>query len=77
VVLTLLSHEGQSVQAIAFIRGVCRQTISVWLTNWETKGLGGLFDKPGRGRRKKLSIEDISAALTLVNESPRSLKHVL
>jgi len=72
----LLSHEGQSVQAIASIHGVSRQTIAIWLKNWESKGLCGLLDKPGRGRRKKLPSEAIPKVLTLVNESPRSLKHV-
>ena len=73
----LLSHEGQSLQTIASIHGVSRQTVSIWLKNWESKGLCGLIDKSGRGRRKKLSMEKVPEVLTLVNESPRSLKHVL
>jgi len=71
----LLSNEGQSIRIIASIYGVYRQTIAIWLKNWETRGLCGLFDKPGRGRRKKAPYED--KILEMVAESPRSLKCVL
>ncbi|HID69936.1 MAG TPA: IS630 family transposase [Desulfobacterales bacterium] len=73
----LLSHEGQPLQAIASIHGVSRQTVSIWLKNWETKGLCGLIDKSGRGRRKKLPSETLPSVLDMVSKSPRSLKHVL
>lgn len=73
----LLSYQKQPIQAIAFICGVCRQTIAIWLKNWESSGLCGLIDKPGRGRRKKLSNEAIPKALAMVSVSPRSLKAVL
>jgi len=48
----LLSHKRIPLQSIASLCGVCRQTASIWLKNWETKGICGLLDKPGRGRQK-------------------------
>lgn len=73
----LLSYQKQSIQMIAIVCGVCRQTISIWLKNWESNGLCGLIDKPGRGRRKKISTEAIPKVLDMVTANPRSLKSVL
>lgn len=73
----LLNHEGQSIKMIASLHGVCRQTISIWLKSWESNGLCGLIDQPGRGRRKKITLELLPKVLDMIKESPRSLKHVL
>jgi transposase len=73
----LLSHKRMPLQSIASLCGVCRQTASIWLKNWETKGVCGLLDKTGRGRRKKISSEKEAEVIALVKASPRSLTKVL
>jgi len=73
----LLSDKQIPLQNIASICAVSRQTISIWLNNWEKYGICGLFDKPGRGRRKILSPEKESEVVNLIKASPRSLNKVL
>ncbi len=50
----LLSHKGQKIEDIASIFDVNRDTVSDWFTRWESDGLSGLQDAPGRGRKPKL-----------------------
>jgi len=73
----LLSDKQIPLQNIASICAVSRQTISIWLNNWEKYGICGLFDKSGRGRRKILSPEKESEVVDLIKASPRSLNKVL
>ena len=73
----LLSDKQMSLQSVASVCGVCRQTASIWLNNWETDGICGLLDKPGRGRRKILSPEKEIEVVDLIKASPRSLNKVL
>jgi transposase len=73
----LLSDQQMSLQSIANLCGVCRQTSSIWLNNWEKEGVCGLLDKPGRGRRKILSPDKEAEVIDLIKASPRSLNKVL
>ena len=47
----LLSGNDIPLQSIAEIMGICRQTVSLWINSWESKGLCGLYDELGRGRK--------------------------
>lgn len=73
----LLSNQGISSQVIANIHSLCRQTISIWINNWETKGICGLIDKKGRGRRRILSITEEIEVIDIIKKTPRSLKQAL
>ena len=73
----LFSSSHCSLYTLSYTFGICRQTISIWLDNWENEGLCGLIDKPGRGRNKKISIETEQEVIELINKSPRSLKTVV
>jgi transposase len=73
----LLSYRGHSVPDICAIYQVCRQTISTLFYKWETQGLCGLIDKPGRGRPCILTEEQQIEVVKKVEKSPRSLKKVL
>lgn len=73
----LLSQNKLSMQCIASVFGVCRQTVSIWLENWETKGICGLFDRTGRGRSPTFSAHEESEIIEQVKASPRSLNRVL
>ncbi len=59
----LQSHQQIPLQQIARIAGVCRQTVSIGLENWETKGICGLLDKAGRGRHKTLSSDHMRSEI--------------
>jgi len=73
----ILSAEGVPLQNISSICGVRRQAISIWLKNWEKKGLCGLVDKPRKGRPKILSPSQEKDAIEIVKKSPRSLNQAL
>ena len=73
----LLSYRGHSVPMICSIYNVCRQTVSTWFFKWDTQGIVGLVDRPGRGRPCTLSEEQKTIALQHIKESPRSLNKVI
>lgn len=49
----LLSDKGYDIGSLSDIFSVHRDTVSNWITKWNTKGKDGLLDKdkPGRPRR--------------------------
>jgi len=73
----LLSNQKIQLQNIASISGVCRQTASIWFTNWKEQGVNGLIDKSRSGRPPKLSSSQETEIIGKVEKSPRSLKQVL
>jgi transposase len=74
----LLSNECITIQLIAEIHGVCRQTVSTWLHAWESNGLCGLIDESRSGRTPIISNKiDEENIIKMVEDSPRSLKRVL
>ena len=73
----LLSNQRMSLQGIASVSAVCRQTASIWLTNWKEQGLDGLIDKPRSGRPSELSVVQETEVIEMVEKTPRSLKQVL
>ena len=73
----LLSSRGTSVNDIAMIYQVDRDTVSSWLTKWESAGTESLHDKPRSGRPSTLTPEEQEIALNYLKENPRSLKRVV
>ena len=55
----LLSHKGQQMQSLSTIFSVSLVTISNWVTAWETKGVVGLRNQAGRGRKPILTQIDL------------------
>ena len=74
--MLLLSAKGYKINEIADIYQVQRGTVSQCFTNWETKGLVGLYDEPTSGRPRKLKEEDVAQAVALLKEDPRDCKGV-
>jgi transposase len=62
----LLSSKKYSIDAIADIYNVHRDTVSRWINNWEEKGVEGLEDapKPGRPRVRPQSEKKSYVALS-------------
>lgn len=73
----LLSNKKTPLQDIASLHNMCRQTVSIWISNWDTKGIFGLIDKKGRGRRTTLSATQEEEVLEMIEASPRSLNKAL
>ncbi len=73
----LLSNQAFSMALIGDICRVCRQTVAAWFSQWENQGICGLFDRPGRGRKSKLTLAQQAEIIEKVKQSPRSLKKIL
>jgi transposase len=54
-----LNAQGWNVPAIAKIFDCQEQTVRETLRRWEEGGLGGLWDKPGRGMKQRWSEADL------------------
>jgi Helix-turn-helix domain len=53
--VVLLMDEGQSVTAAASICGLTQRNARKWVLRYLERGLAGLEDKPGRGRKPVFS----------------------
>lgn len=73
----LLSARRYSIDQIADIYEVDRDTVSLWLRAWEEDGSAGLGDQPGRGRKPLLNEQEQRQAVELVAREPRSTKRHL
>lgn len=70
----LLSARRYSIDQIADIYEVDRDTVSLWLRAWEEEGRAGLDDKAGRGRKPLLNETAQRQAVQLVAREPRTTK---
>lgn len=73
----LLSQRGYTINQIAAIYEVHRDTVSGWIAAWEQDGVASLPDQPRSGRPPKLTAAEQEIALRLLKETPRSIKTVL
>lgn len=73
----LLSEQGYSVDTIADIYQVHRNSVSGWIKEWEGAGYESLEDSPKSGRPAILEEKEKELAIQLVAENPRSTKKVL
>jgi transposase len=69
----LLSHQGYSVNQLASIFNVTRLTITNWLNDWDKFALVGLYDRKGRGRKRKLTPDQQQQVKDWVKETPKNL----
>lgn len=73
----LLSSQRKSVNEIAQIFDVDRDTVSNWLDRFEHDGVDGLADKPRPGAKPKLGQEDKALLLELWEKHGRNPHRVL
>lgn len=72
----LRSHDQYTMDEIAELEGVNRDTVSLWITQWETYGIEGLFDRPKQNRRPVLDDAQLEILRQLLAEAPRSSQEV-
>jgi transposase len=70
----ILSSEGYEVKDLAQVLGVSPVTIYGWLNRWEEKGVVGLRDLPGRGRKPILTLADFAQVKERVQENAQQLR---
>jgi transposase len=73
----VFSHQGSTVAELAQFFEVSKITIFGWFDRWEKSGICGLMDKPGRGRKPILSLQNpthIESVKTAVKKNAQSIK---
>lgn len=73
----VFSHQGRSVPELAEFFDINPITIYNWFDRWEESGLVGLMNKPGRGRKPILSLQNpshIESVKTAVRKNAQSVK---
>lgn len=73
----LLSFRGTSLDEIAHIYQVHRNTVAAWIDHWEQGGVKGLPDKPRSGGPPKLTASEKEAAQALLKTYPNAPNTVL
>lgn len=68
-----LSYERYEIKDLMRIFQVSRLTIYNWFNDWEEKGLVGLYDKKGRGRKSKLNDEQKEQIKKWTKQNPKNL----
>ena len=70
----LLSDRGYSLDEIAHLYQVDRDTVCRWFDRWQEDGGAGLSDRPRSGCPPKLLAEEEEIAVASLQEEPRSIK---
>jgi transposase len=70
----LLSAKGYSVNQISDILATHRETVSIWLTRWDTQGLCSLREHARAGRPPIYDENQRERLKALVMENPRQIK---
>jgi transposase len=73
----VLSAKRYSVEQIADIFEVDRDTISLWLDNWSASGVDGLADAAKSGRPQTVDVRTAEKLVTQVQASPRQITQTL
>jgi transposase len=69
--IVLLRLQGLSVTAVAKQLGTTAKRVSTWSNRFEQRGLAGLADKPGRGRRPSIPAAKVARVITGVTQPPK------
>lgn len=76
----ILSSQGKSVTELAQFFEVSRITIYSWFDAWKERGITGLMNQKGQGRKPILSVQNpqhVSKVKALIGKSPQSVKSVV
>src|ERR1700733_9332414 len=72
--IVLLRSQGRKEIEVAKTVGASINTVSIWSKRFEEKGLEGLKDQPGRGRKPWLAPEKVRQVITRVTQPPKGKK---
>ena len=72
--IVLLRAEGRREEDVAARVGVSINTVSLWSSRFAEKGLEGLKDQPGRGRKPWLAEEKVRKVITQITRPPKGTK---
>lgn len=67
-----LNAQGWNAPALAEMFECCAHTVRATLKRWQTLGLGGLWDAPGRGDKPRWQEEDLQYLEQCIEQEPRT-----
>jgi transposase len=73
----MLGCQGIELEKLMTIFNVSYKTIYNWINRWESKGMIGLYNKPGRGRKRIFKPEQEAEIREWAKQEPRQLKKTL
>lgn len=73
----MLACQGIELEKLMTIFNVSYKTIYNWINRWESKGMVGLYNKPGRGRKRIFKPEQEAEIREWAKQEPRQLKKTL
>jgi transposase len=73
----ILASQGAKVEELMTIFNVSYKTTYNWLNRWESEGMLGLYNKPGRGNKKTFDWQQEETIREWAKQEPRQLKKVL
>jgi Winged helix-turn helix len=73
----ILACQGIELEELMTIFNVSYKTIYNWINRWESEGMVGLYNKPGRGRKRIFKPEQEAEIREWAKQEPRQLKKTL
>lgn len=73
----LLSGKKHTINQIAVIYDVDRDSVSSWLNGWAREGIVCIYDAPKSGRPNKLTEDEQQKILAAIKDEPRSIKRIV
>lgn len=70
----LLSARGYSIDEISAITECHRLSVSHWLSNWDERGIDGLLEREGRGRKRRLTENEESQVMAWLENLPNDAR---
>jgi transposase len=73
----ILASQGAKIEELMNIFSVSYKTIYNWFNRWESEGMVGLYNKPGRGCKPTFNSEQKERIREWVRQQPKQLKQVV
>lgn len=73
----ILAYQGVKPGELMRIFKVSYKTLYNWFNRWELEGMVGLYNKPGRGKKRTFDAEQESKIKEWTKQEPRQLKQVI
>ncbi len=73
----ILFHQGKTLAQLMPLFSVTRPTLYNWINAWEFRGILGLYNQPGQGRKRTFTPDQEEEIYQWVQASPIQLNNVL
>jgi transposase len=73
----ILASQQTKINQLMEIFDISYKTVYNWINRWESEGMIGLYNQPGRGRKKTFNPEQSEQIRDWVKQEPRQLKQVV